>query len=116
MVNTAIKEIGDRTGSSVPAISKFIGEQYKVEVNKQALSKAVKKGVEDGTLVRIKASYKLSPKAAAKASKTKKAAPKKAAPKKTATKKASTKKAAPKKTSSSKPKKTIKKKTAAKKK
>uniref|UniRef100_A0A7S1ET73 H15 domain-containing protein n=1 Tax=Timspurckia oligopyrenoides TaxID=708627 RepID=A0A7S1ET73_9RHOD len=72
MVAKAIKEIGDRTGSSMPAITKFIGEHYKVEVNKVALSKAIKKGVEDGSLVRVKASYKLSPKAVAKASKPKK--------------------------------------------
>jgi len=48
------------------------------EIKKHVLSAALKKGVADGTLVQVKASYKLS----AEAKKKKPAAKKKAAPKK----------------------------------
>lgn len=73
MVAESIKALGDRTGSSVQAITKHLVAQYKTDVNKHALSKAIKKGVEAGDLVQIKSSYKLGKKVAPKA----KAAPKK---------------------------------------
>lgn len=66
MVAASIKALGDRTGSSVQAISKHVTTQYKMDVNKHALSKAIKKGVESGDFVQIKSSYKLSKKAAPK--------------------------------------------------
>lgn len=62
MVHESIKSIGDRTGSSVQAITKQLQAQYNIEINKPALIKAIKKGVENGDLVQIKASYKLGKK------------------------------------------------------
>lgn len=106
-VNKAISALKSRNGSSVPALTSWITENYGA-VNKVALSAALKKGVADESLAKVKASYKLGPKAvkASKPKKTiakkpaKKAAPakKKAAPKKKAAeKKSTTKKAATKK-------------------
>ena len=46
------------------------------------MSAALKKGVESGTLIKVKASYKLSPEAKKPAPKKKKVVKKKAAPKK----------------------------------
>merc|ERR1712194_106523 len=109
----ALKE---RTGSSRPAIKKYLAANEKKEIKNHYLNAALKKGVTDGKLVMVKGSYKVS--ADTKKALTKKAAPKKkaAAPKKkkaTATKK---KKTAPKKKASSKKKTTTKKKVAPKKK
>lgn len=70
MVADSIKTLNDRTGSSMQAIVKQLQSQYKFDINKPALVKAIKKGVEAGDLVQIKASYKLNKKAPA--SKTKK--------------------------------------------
>lgn len=60
MVAESIKALNDRTGSSVQAISKHVQAQYHIDINKPALVKAIKKGVEAGDLVQIKASYKLN--------------------------------------------------------
>lgn len=60
MVAESIKALNDRTGSSVQAISKHVKAQYHIDINKPALVKAIKKGVEAGDLVQIKASYKLN--------------------------------------------------------
>lgn len=65
MVTESIKELGDRTGSSVQAISKQLRAKYNIDINKPALIKAIKKGVETGDFVQIKASYKLAKKAPA---------------------------------------------------
>jgi len=61
------------------------------EIKKHVMKAALKKGVEDGTLVQVKSSYKLSPtaKAASKKKPAKKPAAKKPAAKKTAAKKVS---------------------------
>lgn len=109
-VAKAIGELKSRTGSSLPAITAYITTHYGV-VNKTALSQALKKGVADGSLLKTKASYKLTPKAKS-AAKPKKEAPKKklaAAKPKAVTKKKTTtvKKAA---ASPAKPKKAITKK------
>lgn len=77
MVTESIKALGDRTGSSVPAISKHLQAKYGIDINKPALLKAIKKGVEAGDFVQIKASYKLNKKAPSTAPKPKKAPVKK---------------------------------------
>ena len=61
MVVAAIKALKERGGSSLPAIKKYIGANYKVDVVKLSpfIRKALKKGVEKKTLVQVKASYKL---------------------------------------------------------
>lgn len=62
MVTESIKALGARGGSSIPAISKHLQAKYGAGVNKPALLKAIKKGVEAGDYVQIKASYKLNKK------------------------------------------------------
>merc|ERR1712161_30784 len=98
-----VLELKERTGSSRPAIKKYLAANEKKEIKTHYLNAALKKGVTDGKLVMVKGSYKVS-------ADTKKALTKKAAPKK--------KKAAPKKKAATKKKKTTgtKKKTATKKK
>lgn len=86
MVAESIKTLNDRTGSSVQAITKQLQASYKIEtINKPAMVKAIKKAVESGDLVQIKASYKLNKKAPVPKAKVtivkKKAVPKKEAPK-----------------------------------
>mmetsp|Transcript_26466 Transcript_26466/g.30501 ORF Transcript_26466/g.30501 Transcript_26466/m.30501 type:complete len:145 (+) Transcript_26466:410-844(+) len=108
-----VLELKERTGSSRQAIKKYLAANEKKEIKTHVLNAALKKGVADGKLVMVKASYKVS--ADTKKALTKKAAPKKkaAAPKKkkaTATKK---KKTAPKKKASSKKKTTTTKKKVA---
>jgi len=100
MVKAAILALKDKKGSSVPAISKYLGANYKLPANfKKILSTQLKNLVKSGKLLRIKASYKLG-EALKKAPKKPK---KKAAPKK---KKAAKK---PKKKAAKKPKKAAKK-------
>lgn len=92
MVAESIRALGDRTGSSVQAISKHLRATYKFDPNRPALNKAIKKGVEAGDLIQIKASYKMAKKTSTGATasgKTKKKAP---AKKKTTVTKTSTKK------------------------
>ena len=89
MVHEAIAHLKDRTGSSAPAIQKWIKAKYpdkasKPDIFKNNVSKAIKQGMKEKRLTQIKASYKINPewtnkqKAAAKA---KEAAKKKAASK-----------------------------------
>merc|ERR1712216_998250 len=98
MIKAAIVALKDRTGSITPAIAKYMKANYDLPENfGKTLSRLLKKFVEDGKLVKVKASYKLgSLKAAPKKKKVVKKGvkPKKAPKKKVAPKK---KKAAPKK-------------------
>lgn len=90
MVNSAIKELKERSGSSLQAIKKYIAAQYKVDAEKLApfIRKYLKSAVESGALIQTKGkgasgSFKLESKsagakkpAAAAASKAKPAAKK----------------------------------------
>ena len=83
MVKAAILALKDRNGSSVPAIAKYVGSNFKLPGNfKKILSTQLKNLVKSGKLVKVKASYKLG-EALKKAPKKpkKKAAPKKKKPK-----------------------------------
>jgi hypothetical protein len=121
-VSKAITGLKSRTGSSLPAISAFIASNYDGAVNKAALSQALRKGLADGSLTKVKASYKLTAKAAPVAAKpramkvSKPAAAKKAKATSVAKPKAkaASKPKVVKVTTAAKPKKTIKKKSAAK--
>ena len=101
MVKAAIVALKDRNGSSVPAITKYLGANFKLPENfKKILSTQLKNLVKSGKLLKVKASYKLgealkkkppkkkAPKKKAKKAKKPKAkkAPKKKAAKKTASK------------------------------
>ena len=129
MVTTAITELKERNGSSLPAIKKFLIGKYNADIDRLApfIRKFLKKTVEEGKLKQIKASYKVEKtkvekpkpakkpkKAEAKPKKAKTTKPKTAKPK--ATPKKSPKKAekpkvkTPKKTAKSK-KSTVTKKT-----
>merc|ERR1712051_1130663 len=114
MVKAAIKALGDKKGSSLAAIKKYVAANYKVDIVKISpfIRKALKKGVESKALVQVKGSYKLAkeakkpkakkPKAAKKAKSPKKAkkpaAKKPKSPKKAAAKPKPAKKPAAKKT------------------
>lgn len=114
-VSAACAELKPRDTASVQALSAYLAAHYG-PVSKPALAAALKKGVADGALVKVKASYRLSPgaKAAAKKPAAKKAAaPTAAAPakaKKPAAAKKVTKVKKP--AAAAKPKKTIAKKKA----
>ena len=101
MVKAAVLALKDRTGSSVPAIAKYLGTTYTLPANfKKVLSTQLKNLTKAGKLVKVKASYKLSEdfkKGPPKKKAPKKKAPKKKAPKKKAPKKKAPKKKAPKK-------------------
>jgi hypothetical protein len=85
MVKAAILALKDRNGSSVPAIAKYLGSNFKLPGNfKKILSTQLKNLVKSGKLLKVKASYKLG-EALKKAPKKPK---KKAAPKKKKAKKA----------------------------
>lgn len=65
MVHEAIANLKDRTGSSVPAIQKWIKGKYpdkasKPDVFKNNINKAIKAGVKEKRLIQIKASYKIN--------------------------------------------------------
>merc|ERR1719392_409637 len=62
MVKAAIKALKERNGSSLAAIKKYIAANYKVDVVKikHFITKALKKGVEAKTIIKVKASYKLA--------------------------------------------------------
>ena len=76
MIKAAIVALKDRTGSSTPAIAKYMKANYDLPENfGKTLSRLLKKFVEDGKLVKVKASYKLGSLKAEP--KKKKAAPKK---------------------------------------
>lgn len=63
MIAESVGELKERTGSSVTAITKSVIANHG-NVEKAALSRALKKMVADGTLTKIKASYKLAKPAA----------------------------------------------------
>merc|ERR1711899_168873 len=58
----AIKALGDKKGSSLAAIKKYVAANYKVDIVKISpfIRKALKKGVESKALVQVKGSYKLA--------------------------------------------------------
>ena len=95
LIKSAIVALKERGGSSRQAINKFVSAKKGSNFKSGVFNRALKSGVEKGTLIQVKGSFKLA-----------------AAAKKAATKK----KAAPKKKTSAKKKKTTKKKTATKKK
>merc|ERR1712152_102824 len=107
------KALGDKKGSSLAAIKKYVAANYKVDIVKISpfIRKALKKGVESKALIQVKGSYKLAkeakpPKKAKKPAAKKPKSPKKAAakpkkaktPKKAAAKPKPAKKPAAKKT------------------
>ena len=64
MVAEALTTLKSRSGSSLPAIKKFIADKYQVDVVKLApfIRKALKLGVEAKKIVAVKSSYKLAEK------------------------------------------------------
>lgn len=91
MTAEAVKALKERSGSSLPALTKYITTTYSIDVNKHALNKALRDSVSDGKLIKVKASYKLPAAAKEAPKKKKKAAPAaaaRAAPKKKTVKKA----------------------------
>ncbi|XP_011311987.1 histone H1 [Fopius arisanus] len=122
MVNTAVKTLAERNGSSLQAIKKYIAANYKIDTEKHALfiKKYLKSAVAAGTLVQTKGkgasgSFKLAvkktdaskpkakPKAAKKEGSPTKAAVKKPVKKTEAAKPKAKKAASPKKTAAKKP-------------
>merc|ERR1712019_242264 len=80
MIKAAIVALKDRTGSSTPAIAKYMKANYDLPDNfGKTLNRLLKKFVEDGKLIKVKASYKLG---SLKTAPKKKVVKKKAAPKK----------------------------------
>ena len=59
----------DRTGTSVPAINNWIEAEKRKVVETHVMKAALKKGVETGVLIPVKASYKLSAEAKKSAAK-----------------------------------------------
>merc|ERR1712076_265276 len=84
MVKAAIKALGDKKGSSLAAIKKYVAANYKVDIVKISpfIRKALKKGVESKALVQVKGSYKLAKEAKKPKAKKPKAAKKAKSPKK----------------------------------
>eukprot|EP00967_Tisochrysis_lutea_P129925 scaffold224030_cov28-Tisochrysis_lutea.AAC.1 len=60
LVNAAILALKERSGSSLAAIKKWIAANHPEATNETAIKTALKSGVTKGTLVRVKASYKIS--------------------------------------------------------
>ena len=62
MIKSALTALGDKKGSSLAAIKKYVKSNYHVDVVKISpfICKALKKGVESKNLVQIKRSYKLA--------------------------------------------------------
>lgn len=75
MTAEAVRALKERSGSSLPALTKYITTTYSIDVNKHALNKALRDGVSDGKLIKVKASYKLPAAAKEAPKKKKKAAP-----------------------------------------
>lgn len=75
MTAEAVKALKERSGSSLPALTKYITTTYSIDVNKHALNKALRDSVSDGKLIKVKASYKLPAAAKEAPKKKKKAAP-----------------------------------------
>ncbi|XP_015108288.1 histone H1 [Diachasma alloeum] len=91
MVNTAVKTLAERNGSSLQAIKKYIAANYKIDTTKAALfiKKYLKSAVAAGTLVQTKGSgasgsFKLPVKSDAAKPKSKPMAAKKEGPSKKA--------------------------------
>ena len=105
MIASAISSLKERRGSSRQAILKYVSANYKVtERCNLHLNRALKKGVADSSITKVKGSYKLA--VAVKAKKAiKPKTPKKKTPKKVAKKTAKPKKAPAKKTKKATPKK-----------
>lgn len=68
MVNSAIKDLKERSGSSLPAIKKYLAANYKVDADKLApfIKKYLKNSVANGKLIQTKGkgasgSFKLPP-------------------------------------------------------
>merc|ERR1712219_49209 len=88
MVKAALVALKDRTGSSTQAIAKYMKANYDLPENfAKSLSRFLKKFVESGKLVKVKASYKLGSLKTEPKPKKKKVAKKKAPKKTTAPKK-----------------------------
>merc|ERR1712157_314262 len=88
MVKAALVALKDRTGSSTQAIAKYMKANYDLPENfAKSLSRFLKKYVESGKLVKVKASYKLGSLKTEPKPKKKKVAKKKAPKKTTAPKK-----------------------------
>merc|ERR1711936_743266 len=103
MVKAAIKALGDKKGSSLAAIKKYVAANYKVDIVKISpfIRKALKKGVDSKALIQVKGSYKLAKEAKPKVTKVKKPkAAKKAKSPKKAKKPAAKKPKSPKKAAS----------------
>ena len=85
MVKAAISSLGERTGSSLAAIKKYLAATYKVDPMKEGhfIRRALKTGVEKNALTQVKGSYKLAKVEAKKKPAKKSAAKPKAAKKKT---------------------------------
>jgi hypothetical protein len=66
LVHEAIVELNDRTGSSIPAIMKFLKNKHPEleEMNpnflQSSINNAIKTGIKENKLVKIKASYKIN--------------------------------------------------------
>lgn len=76
MVNSAIKDLKERSGSSLPAIKKYLAANYKVDAEKLApfIKKYLKNSVANGKLIQTKGkgasgSFKLPPGSAKKSEK-----------------------------------------------
>ena len=54
MAKAAILALKDRTGSSLPAIKKYIATELKVTVAPHNLNKAIATGVKNGKFVKVK--------------------------------------------------------------
>eukprot|EP00193_Tetraselmis_chui_P022013 CAMPEP_0177772654 /NCGR_PEP_ID=MMETSP0491_2-20121128/12376_1 /TAXON_ID=63592 /ORGANISM="Tetraselmis chuii, Strain PLY429" /LENGTH=158 /DNA_ID=CAMNT_0019290555 /DNA_START=67 /DNA_END=543 /DNA_ORIENTATION=+ len=125
MIAEAIKSLKDRTGSSSPAIAKYLETTYGSSLPpnwKKVLAVQLKRLADNGKLVKVKASFKLGEalkKPAPKPKPAKKPVAKKVVTKKvvkkTTTKKPAAKKTPVKKATTAKPKKAITKKTPVKK-
>merc|ERR1712144_101878 len=88
MVKAALVALKDRTGSSTQAIAKYMKANYDLPENfAKSLSRFLKKFVESGKLVKVKASYKLGSLKTEPKPKKKKVVKKKAPKKTTAPKK-----------------------------
>jgi len=105
MIFRALKSIhgeNDRSGSSVIAISKYIENTYPVEGEryKRYLKQALRRGVEKGNLIKMRASYRLSAKAKASRSRSRSKAKRSSSSQKTGRSKSSSSVRKPKRVSS----------------
>ena len=63
MVKRAIKALNERNGSSLPDITKYIAANYPYDVtdpmNARLINRALMAGLQDGTYIKVKGSFKL---------------------------------------------------------